>query len=117
LRLLVDENVPRSAVEALREAGHDLRCIAEMSPGIPDQEVLTLAGRENRLLLTFDKDFAELVARDKSGAIPGVILCRFRLRSPEIVAKHLLKALAGNAPWRGCFSVVEEHRVRSAPLL
>lgn len=116
LRLLADENVPRSAIVALREAGHDVRCVAEVSSGASDQVVLSLATSEDRILLTFDKDFGELATDPKAGGVPGVILFRFRLRSPETVAKHVLSALAQDIHWRGHLSVVEEHHVRSYPL-
>jgi hypothetical protein len=46
VKLLADENVPRRAVVALREAGHDVLSIAEASPGLPDTEVLRLAAGE-----------------------------------------------------------------------
>jgi len=59
VRVLADENVPKKAVEALRERGHDVLWVAEVAPGSKDEEVLALAIREGRILLTFDKDFGE----------------------------------------------------------
>ena len=59
MRLFADENFPRPAVVALREAGLDLLWIAETHPGAPDDEVLAHCISTRRTLLTFDKDFGE----------------------------------------------------------
>ena len=60
MRFLANENFPLDAVEALRQDGHDVPWIRTESPGISDPEVLSHAQAENRILLTFDKDFDEL---------------------------------------------------------
>lgn len=60
MRLLANENFPRSAVEALREAGHDIHWVRLEMPGATDVDVLACAQKEKRILLTFDKDFGEL---------------------------------------------------------
>lgn len=74
-RLIADENIQSPLVEALREDGHDVLYITEYSDGITDEEVLSIAADQQRLLLTEDKDFGELVFRLKRG-LPGVILFR-----------------------------------------
>ena len=60
MRWLCDENIPRILVEELRQRGHDAAWIMERASGVSDADVLTLAVREHRLCLTFDKDFGEL---------------------------------------------------------
>ncbi|MEO8128242.1 MAG: DUF5615 family PIN-like protein [Bryobacteraceae bacterium] len=57
MRLLADENFPRPAVQAPRDAGFDLLWIADTDAGAPDHQVLALCVPTNRTLLTFDKDF------------------------------------------------------------
>jgi len=52
--LLADENIPAPLVGALRDAGWDVRYVAEHSPGITDREVLALVRDERRVLLTED---------------------------------------------------------------
>ena len=59
MRLLADENIPGDAVAALRATGHDVAWIRIEAPGSPDQDVLSRAQQEGRILLTFDKDFGE----------------------------------------------------------
>lgn len=46
MRLLANENIPLSAVGALRACGHDVLWIREKSPGITDIEVMELGHRE-----------------------------------------------------------------------
>jgi predicted nuclease of predicted toxin-antitoxin system len=60
MRLLADENFPSAGVEALNAAGADIVSVRSAAPGLSDSEVLAWAVREQRVLLTFDKDFGEL---------------------------------------------------------
>ena len=76
MRFLANENFPLDAVETLRQNGHDVVWIRVESPGISDPEVLSRAQAENRILLTFDKDFGELAFRSKLPASVGIILFR-----------------------------------------
>jgi len=61
MRLLANENIPGDAVTALRAAGHDVAWVRSDAPGSSDRDVLAPAMSENRILLTFDKGFGELV--------------------------------------------------------
>ena len=79
MRWLCDENVPRLLVDALRQKGHDVVWIGELSPGIGDPDVLALALRERRICLTFDKDFGELAAIRTLPSGSGVVLLRMTL--------------------------------------
>ena len=54
MRLLANENFPEDAVEALKQAGHDVLWIRKDSPGISDREVLSRAQDENRILVNFE---------------------------------------------------------------
>jgi predicted nuclease of predicted toxin-antitoxin system len=63
MRLCANENVPGDCVTLLRQRGHDVLWIREVARGASDDGVLAMAQSETRLLLTFDKDFGELVFR------------------------------------------------------
>lgn len=63
MKFLADEGVDRQIVERLRENGLSVLYVAEIEPGISDDEVLNQANRDTALLLTTDKDFGELVFR------------------------------------------------------
>ena len=116
MRLCANENFPRDAVSSLRQHGHDVLWILETAPGAPDSKVLRLAETGNRLLLTFDKDFGELVFRRGAAASCGIVLFRIRKPSPEIVAERVLDVLQSRDDWEGNFSVVEDATIRMRPL-
>ncbi len=75
MNLLADENLDRTVVARLRQDGHEVLVVAEMEPGIEDPVVLSRANERNALLVTEDKDFGELVFRQRL-VHAGVILVR-----------------------------------------
>jgi predicted nuclease of predicted toxin-antitoxin system len=77
--------VSLEAVKALKRKGVDIVSVIEFSPGLSDVKVLDLANREDRVLVTFDKDFGELVVRERAN-VKGLILLRFTPKSSENVA-------------------------------
>jgi len=116
VRFLANENFPGQAVAALREHGCDVLWIRTDSPGITDQEVLSRAQADNRILLTFDKDFGELAFRSGLPVSSGIVLFRISLRSPGAVARTAVAAVTSRSDWQGHFSVVEANRIRMTPL-
>jgi predicted nuclease of predicted toxin-antitoxin system len=57
MHFLADESCDFAVVRALRSDGHDVVAMAEISPRAEDAFVIALAKREERVLLTEDKDF------------------------------------------------------------
>ncbi|MDY6822750.1 MAG: DUF5615 family PIN-like protein [Thermodesulfobacteriota bacterium] len=92
MNFLADENIDRQMVERLRRDGHDVLSIAEMDPGIPDDEVLNMASGKSAILLTADRDFGELVFRQQR-ITAGVILVRLAGLAPEKKASLLSTAI------------------------
>jgi predicted nuclease of predicted toxin-antitoxin system len=116
MRILADENFPGDAVTALRERGHDVLWVRTEAPGISDREVLALPQTEDRIVITFDKDFGELSFRFGLPATSGTILFRLAAGSSSSVARLALAVLEMRTDWAGHFSVIEEDRVRMTPL-
>jgi predicted nuclease of predicted toxin-antitoxin system len=116
VRILADENFPGLAVEPLRLRGHDVVWIRMDSPGADDRDVLARAVIENRLLVTFDKDFGELAFRARLPTKPGIVLFRIPPVSPSRVAQVAATVLESRHDWEGHFSVVEPDRLRLVPL-
>lgn len=116
MRLLANENIPAEAITALRAAGHDVEWVAERMSGATDLVVLDRARTEDRLLITFDKDFGELVFRRGRGASAGLVLFRISCPTPAAVAARVAAALASRDDWAGSFSVVEDDRIRMTAL-
>jgi predicted nuclease of predicted toxin-antitoxin system len=116
MRLCANENVSGETVGCLRAAGHDVVWIREAAPGSPDQAVLELARKDGRLLLTFDKDFGELVYRQGLAASNGIVLFRMAQSSAMAVAERICAILQGRTDWAGQYSVVGDSTVRMRPL-
>ena len=75
MNFLADESVDQPIVERLRQDAHDVLAVVEMEPGISDETVLGRANQQGALLLTADKDFGELVFRQRR-ITAGVVLIR-----------------------------------------
>ena len=116
MRILANENFPKEAVDYLREKSHDVAWVRAEAPGSSDREVLSRAQSEDRVLLTFDKDFGELAFRSGLPATCGIILLRFTATSPDHVAKTVAAVLRDRTDWIGNFSVIEDLRIRMTPL-
>jgi predicted nuclease of predicted toxin-antitoxin system len=116
LRWLVDECVETALIRRLREAGHDVIYVAENAPGSTDAKVIAFAEKEQRLLLTEDKDFGDLVFRQRM-LVPGLVLLRI---GPEIhgLKWQRLDAAIGRFAdsFFGRYTVIEEARFRRRPL-
>lgn len=116
MRLLADQNLPRDTVSALREDGHDVSWVQTTRPGASDDDLLRIAVQEERIVLTFDKDFGELAFHVGLPASCGVILVRITPSSPRVVTDVVVRALRSRDDWVGHFSVVEDSRIRMRPL-
>ncbi|MBV7327314.1 DUF5615 family PIN-like protein [Chloroflexi bacterium TSY] len=116
MHILADENCPQDLVNALRARGHDVSWIRTDSPGVKDPEILARAQDEERIVLTFDKDFGELAFRYKLPAQSGIILCRLHGLPPTQLVQLVLHALDSQPSWNGLFAVITEERVRIIPL-
>lgn len=75
MRIVADEGIELPIVVRLRSAGHDVIHIAEVARGITDPEVLELANQNQALLITYDKDFGDLVFYQQYRT-QGVVLVR-----------------------------------------
>jgi predicted nuclease of predicted toxin-antitoxin system len=116
MKFLADENFPGEAVRFLRRAGHDVASVAADAPSSSDRDVLARASGEERVLLTFDKDFGELAWKERLPAGCGVILFRCAMPAPGLVGSALAAMVAQRDDWPGHFSVIEDGRVRMRPL-
>ena len=116
MTFMADENFPRPALAALRNAGWDVFSVAEECPGISDEEVAARCSESQRILLTFDKDFGELVFHRGLSAGSGVVLFRFIPESPEEVADAAVSLLHSQPDLRATFSVITRERIRVRPM-
>jgi predicted nuclease of predicted toxin-antitoxin system len=116
MQFLANENFPLDAVDAIRSIGHDVTWIRTDAPGSKDQDILYRAVSEQRILLTFDKDFGELAFQLGLPAGCGIVLFRLQASSSAALARLVVAALQSRTDWAGQFSVVEAGRIRMRPL-
>lgn len=116
LRFLADENFPGDAIKILLEKGYNIKWIGNFAAGSCDEKVLEIAMKEERILITFDKDFGELAFKRGLPAACGIILFRVPLLPPKILIKILEDALIARNDWPGNFSVIDMKQIRMRPL-
>ena len=116
MRWLVDECVDAALVEHLRRAGHDVVYVSDIIPRASDADVMRHAEREDRLLLTEDKDFGDLVFR-QFGSVPGLVLLRIGAAQRRHKPQRLMAAIDrfGDTLF-GRYTVIESARFRSRPM-
>lgn len=76
MKLLANENFPLDSVKHLFSLGFDITAIGAHHAGITDREVMELAEREQRIILTFDRDYGELIFKHGYRPTKGVIYLR-----------------------------------------
>lgn len=109
---LADESCDFAVVWALRSAGYDVLAIAEIAPRTQDPEVIGLAVRYGRVLLTEDKDFGQLVYAELRES-SGVILIRFPASEREALPAAVLATVTElEDRLIGAFVVITPRRVR-----
>ncbi len=91
--LLANENVPRPAINFLRTAGVTVRSVAESMPAATDGAVLAYAAQHALWILTFDRDYGELVFARKAAAPPAIIYVRQSPQPAEAFAREVLALL------------------------
>lgn len=112
MRFLLDESSDRRLAEHLAILGHDVVVVGLDHPPSPtDVEVLSIAHREGRILLTDDRDFGELVF-DRLHPHAGVILMRVASAPLATKISRLDHVLSDYAAALGRFIVVTERHVR-----
>lgn len=113
MKLLADENFPLASVRYLRSKGFDILYIGEENPSILDPEVMRLAIEQERTILTFDRDFGELIFREGTKPEKGVIYLRldsYRPDDPGILIEQLIHS--GDHEFENAITVIDERGIR-----
>jgi predicted nuclease of predicted toxin-antitoxin system len=115
-RLLANENFPAPSVRYLRDGGYDVAAVFEGRGGLIDREVLALAESEQRWIITFDRDYGDLIFARGLAAPPAVILFRMRSYRPDAPGRFVAGLLESGSELEGHFVVVDEAGLRKRPL-
>ncbi len=96
MKFLTDENIAKSVVDSLRKTGFNVKDIKEENlQGTSDKNILNLANNENRIIITHDKDFGNILYSTNIQH-KGIILVRLKNQSPAKTAKILLNVLSSD---------------------
>ena len=113
MKFLANENFPVPSIHKLREVGYDVYAVILTTPGIADEEGLSLARKDGRIILTFDKDYGQLIFKKNLPPPSGMIFFRYSPPSPEEPAERLLKIFSRKElTFEGKFTVISEDRSR-----
>ncbi|HKS96560.1 MAG TPA: DUF5615 family PIN-like protein [Terriglobia bacterium] len=116
MRFLADESVSRLVVERLRSSGFEVTSIAETQPGASDAQVLEAAASADSILITEDRDFGELVIRQRL-PVSGIVLLELDRLSNEAEAGIVAEIVSSHSnKLPGNLVVVEPGRIRVRPL-
>jgi predicted nuclease of predicted toxin-antitoxin system len=120
MRFLADMGVDIRVVQWLRQNGHDAKHLRDEGlHRIPNGEIFVKAISENRVIVTFDLDFGEIVALSQGGKASVILLRLHNTRTPHLIQRlATVLADATEALEQGAVVVVEEsrHRIRYLPL-
>ncbi|MCK5146228.1 DUF5615 family PIN-like protein [bacterium] len=75
IKFLIDVGVGKKVEESLLKNGYNIKAVRDIDPGMADDSILRMAVSENRMVITMDKDFGELIF---NSGLPhsGVLLLR-----------------------------------------
>jgi predicted nuclease of predicted toxin-antitoxin system len=112
MKFLANENFPFPSIKALRNKGFHVKSISDESPGIPDRLVIEAAQAEDLVILTFDRDYGELIVRYGLQNPPSVIYFRMKGETPDAAANLLITLIEQGITFMGHFTVIESAHVR-----
>ncbi|MDP3180620.1 MAG: DUF5615 family PIN-like protein [Bacteroidota bacterium] len=113
MKLLANENFPQSSVKILKEAGYDIVSVGDEFAGITDIEVINFATQEYRIILTFDRDYGELIFKRGYRPTSGVIYIRWEIFQPEEPGKYLIELFrTKNILYENTLTVISDDNIR-----
>jgi len=93
MKLLLDADIPRSFLAALKNKGYDVIDVRDLSKAaLKDEEIFAIACKQKRVLITRDTDFTNILHYPPQKS-SGIIVLRTYLLSKEEMFRILLKAL------------------------
>ncbi|MFH0764899.1 MAG: DUF5615 family PIN-like protein [Calditrichota bacterium] len=94
MRLLLDTCVWGGALGYLRQIGHDVVWMGDMPEDPGDEEILNQAHRDNRIIVTLDKDFGEMAVRFGKPHAGIIRLVEIPARQQALICQQILNNYA-----------------------
>jgi predicted nuclease of predicted toxin-antitoxin system len=112
LKFLVDVGVGKKIEQYLKDEGYDTKAVRDIDPRMKDEDIIRIAASEDRMVITMDKDFGELVYHSLLQH-SGVLLLRLEnataLEKLQVVRNILLTY---SDQIKNCFCVFQSNKFR-----
>ncbi len=112
MKFLANENFPHPSIDLIRNSGYHVISIAETNAGISDHVVIEISLQNNLIILTFDKDYGEIIFKEKILIPPSIVFFRFKGNDSRFAGNVICKLLKDNVELNHHFTVVEESGIR-----
>jgi predicted nuclease of predicted toxin-antitoxin system len=112
MKFLANENFPGPSIALLQDHGIDILSIAKQFQGISDQQVMRIAIKEERIILTHDSDYGELIFKYGYKPQEGVIYFRMFNFGPSDPAKVLLELINKKTNFKNQLTVIDDRSIR-----
>ena len=119
-RILLDQGLPRSTANLLRDEGWDVQHTGDIGLGqSTDRQILEYARREEHVVITLDSDFHAMLAVSNASS-PSVIRIRMEgIKGPDLAAliKRIWPTIESQVTKGAMVTVTESgFRIRNIPL-
>ena len=113
MNFLIDVNASGVMSRYLREHGHNVMEVAEKNQKMSDDDILSWAVREHRIIVTTDNDFEEMIWRQKRPHC-GVLRMENLPRFQRITLLHDVLSLYANELETGAIIIAanDKYRIR-----
>ena len=116
IRFLADVNVEKSIVDYLSKQGYDIKWIPDYDCEMFDEDLLQMANEEQRILITNDKGFGDLIFLQKKLSA-GTILFRVKGHGSQEKIRLMRKLLMGyRDKLLNHYVIVSKGKIRVIPL-
>jgi predicted nuclease of predicted toxin-antitoxin system len=113
MKLLANENFPLASVEYLLNVGFDIIAIGIEHPSTKDNHVMDIAIRQERTILTFDRDYGELIFKYNNHPPKGVIYLRLEIYQPNDPGKLIEELVQRKSlEFERALTVVDKNGIR-----
>ena len=113
MNLLANENSPAKSVHYLKAKGFDIIALGVDNQSIRDSEVMSIAIKDERTILTFDRDYGELIFKHNYRPKSGVIYLRleeYEADEPGKIVEELINKKG--LDFRNSLTVVDKNGIR-----
>lgn len=115
---LADEDFPLASIKLLRDSGYEVISVREVIPGTKDSNILIKAQKGGFIILTFDRDFGELIFKDKIAIPKGLIYFRIKRIKPQEPAEIILDMIKTKEFLiEDHFTVIQRLRIRQRKMI